>query len=203
MAQADREKFGILGVFTRLPMEMPHMNAPLNPSVFATCDLCDANEADTSGHFRVLPSVFQDYGAVRKFCGPVVTLRCPEDNTRVREAVNSPGYLETPQGRVGLVLVVDGAGSLRRALVGGNLAAAAAKNGWAGIVVDGAVRDLAELRVAQVGIRALALMPLRTAKRNEGERDVAVQVQGVWVRPGDWLYADEDGMVVSAVPLHA
>lgn len=179
------------------------MNTPMTPPAFATCDLCDANESDTSGDFRVLPPVFHDYGAVRKFCGPVVTLRCPEDNSRVREAVNSPGYLETPQGRVGQVLVVDGAGSLRRALVGGNLAAAAAKNGWAGIVVDGAVRDLAELCVAQVGIRALALMPLRTAKRNEGQRDVPVEIQGVWVRPGEWLYADEDGMVVSASALHA
>ena len=94
------------------------------------------------------------------------------------------------------------AGSLRRALVGGNLAAAAAKNGWAGIVVDGAVRDLAELRQAQVGIRALALVPLRTAKRDLGEADIPVQIQGVWVRPGDWLYADEDGIVVSARALH-
>lgn len=104
---------------------------------------------------------------------------------------------------MGRVLVVDGAGLLRRALVGGNLAAAAAKNGWAAIVVNGAVRDLAELRAAQVGIRALALMPQRTAKRDEGERDVPVQIQGVWVRPGDWLYADEDGIVVSARPLHS
>ncbi|MBK8071196.1 MAG: ribonuclease E activity regulator RraA [Ramlibacter sp.] len=160
---------------------------------FATCDLCDAHEGDTSGHFRVLPPVFRDYGSVPRFCGPVVTLRCPEDNSRVREAVNSPG-----EGRV---LVVDGAGSVRRALVGGNLAAAAAKNGWVGIVVDGAVRDVAELRAAAVGLRALALMPLRTEKRGEGQRDLPVQLQGVWVRPGDWLYADEDGIVVSSKPL--
>jgi regulator of ribonuclease activity A len=183
-------------------MEFLQMTLVAPPPAFATCDLCDANETDTTGDFRVLPPVFHDYGAVRKFCGPVVTLRSLEDNSRVREAVNSPGWLETPQGRVGRVLVVEGAGSLRRALVGGNLATAAAKNGWAGIVVDGAVRDLAELSVAQVGIRALALMPLRTAKRDEGQRDVPVQIQGVWVRPGDWLYADEDGMVVGSGPLH-
>jgi regulator of ribonuclease activity A len=88
-------------------------------------------------------------------------------------------------------------------LVGGNLAAAAARNGWAGIVVDGAVRDLAELREAQVGIRALALMPMRTAKRDEGQADIPVQIQGTWVRPGDWLYADEDGIVVAAQALHS
>ena len=172
------------------------------PLAFATCDLCDAHEADTSGALRVLPPVFHDYGAVRKFCGPVVTIRCLEDNSRVREAVNSPGTIDTPQGKVAQVLVVEGGGSLRRALVGGNLALAAAKNGWAGIVVDGAVRDVAELNVAQVGIRALALMPLRTEKRGEGQKDLPVQIQGTWVRPGDWLYADEDGMVVGAGPLH-
>ncbi len=177
------------------------MNAPTRPA-FATCDLCDAFENDTTGNFRVLPPVFSDYGAIGKFCGPVVTLRCLEDNSRVREAVNSPGFLETPEGSVGRVLVIEGAGSVRRALVGGNLAAAAARNGWAGILVDGAVRDLAELRAAKIGIRALALMPMRTAKRDEGQADIPVQIQGTWVRPGDWLYADEDGIVVAAQALH-
>ena len=164
------------------------------PSSFTTCDLCDAHEGDTSGAFRVLAPVFHDYGAVRAFAGPVHTLRALEDNSRVREAVNSPG-----EGRV---LVVDGGGSLRRALVGGNLAAAAARNGWAGIVVDGCVRDVAELNAEAVGIRALALMPLPTERRGEGQRDVAVSIQGVPVRPGDWLYADADGIVVSVQPLH-
>lgn len=96
------------------------------------------------------------------------------------------------------MLVVDGGASLRRALLGGNLGAAAARNGWAGVVIDGCVRDVAELAACAVGIRALASMPLPTERQAPGQRDVAVQVQGVWVRPGDWLYADEDGMVVSA-----
>ena len=169
---------------------------------FATCDICDAFEDDTSGDIRVLPPVFKDFGALKRFCGPVATLRCLEDNSRVRDAVNSTGYVDTPTGRVGRVLVVEGAGSVRRALVGGNLAAAAARNGWAGIVVDGAVRDVAELNQAGIGIRALALMPMRTAKRGEGQVDLPVQIQGVWVRPGDWLYADEDGIVISARPVH-
>jgi regulator of ribonuclease activity A len=98
----------------------------------------------------------------------------------------------------GKVLVVDGGGSLRRALLGGNLGAAAAKNGWAGVVIDGCVRDTAELAGHAVGIRALAAMPLPTEKRKEGQSNVAVQIQGVWVRPGDWLYADEDGIVIMA-----
>ncbi len=167
---------------------------------FATCDLCDAHKSDTDGAFRVLPPVFQDYGQRRKFCGPVVTVKCFEDNTPVKAAVESAGTLETPSGRVGRVLVVDGGGSLRRALLGGNLGAAAAKNGWAGVVIDGAVRDSAELAVCDTGIRALALMPLPTERKAPGQRDIAVQIQGVWVRPGDWLYADADGMVVMPAP---
>ena len=157
---------------------------------FATCDLCDVYKNDTTGAFRVLPPVFRDFGAVLKFSGPVTTVKCHEDNTLVKAAVDSPG-----EGRV---LVVDGGGSLRRALLGGNLGASAAKNGWAGVLIDGCVRDVAELATHRTGIRALASMPLPSEKRNEGQSDVAVQIQGVWVRPGDWLYADEDGMVVSA-----
>jgi regulator of ribonuclease activity A len=165
------------------------MNAP----DFATCDLCDAHKNDSDGAFRVLPPVFKDYGKRVRFAGRVTTVKCFEDNSLVKAALDTPG-----EGRV---LVVDGGASLRRALVGGNLGAAGAKNGWAGIVVDGCVRDSAELAACDLGIRALALMPLPTEKRNEGQRDVAVQVQGVWVRPGDWLYADEDGIVVSATAL--
>lgn len=160
---------------------------------FSTCDFCDAHKNDDSGAFRVLPPVFRDFGGLRTFSGRVSTVKCHEDNTLVKAAVDSPG-----EGRV---LVVDGGGSLRRALVGGNLGAAAARNGWAGVVVDGCVRDLAELSACQVGIRALAPLPLPTEKRNEGQRDVAVRIQGVWVRPGDWLYADEDGIVISDRPL--
>jgi regulator of ribonuclease activity A len=164
-----------------------------NPSMdFSTCDLCDAHKAsllnDGNAAFRVLPPVFRAFGGRAKFAGPVTTVKCFEDNTLVKAAAESPG--------AGRVLVVDGGASLRRALVGGNIAAAAAKNGWAGIVVDGCVRDVDELSACALGIRALALMPLPTDRRNEGQRDVPVQIQGVWVRPGDWLYADADGMVV-------
>lgn len=168
---------------------------------FSTCDLCDAHKGDFTGDFRVLPPVFRDFGAVQKFAGPVVTVKCFEDNTLVKATVNSPGFLETPQGRVAKVLVVDGGGSLRKALLGGNLGAAAARNGWAGVVIDGCVRDTAELAGQAVGIRALATMPMPTEKRQQGQADVAVQVQGVWVRPGDWLYADEDGIVVASKAL--
>ena len=168
------------------------------PMTFATCDLCDAHKSDFTGEFRVLPPVFKDYGGVKKFAGVVATVKCFEDNTFVKAAVDSQGWIDTAQGRVGKVLVVDGGASLRHALLGGNLGAAAARNGWAGVLIDGCVRDTAELATHAVGIRALAAMPLPTEKRNQGQSDVPVQVQGVWVRPGDWLYADEDGVVVSS-----
>lgn len=171
------------------------MTTPASPAPFSTCDFCDSHKAEAGGAFRVLPPVFQSLGGRATFAGPVSTVKCHEDNTQVKAAVESPG-----EGRV---LVVDGGGSLRRALVGGNLAAAAARNGWAGLVVDGCVRDVAELKEAGVGIRALAVMPLPTERRGEGQRDVAVQIQGVSVHPGDWLYADADGIVISATPLTA
>jgi regulator of ribonuclease activity A len=169
--------------------------------MLATCDLCDAHKDKSPEQFRVLPPVFRDYGAKQTFAGPVSTVKCFEDNSLVKAAVDSCGYLDTPQGRIGKVLVVDGAGSLRRALLGGNLGTAAARNGWAGVVIDGCVRDVAELAPLDVGIRALASMPLPTEKKNQGLKDLPVQIQGVWVRPGDWLYADADGMVVSATRL--
>ena len=179
--------------FLRLKF-LPLMSPPLAIS-FATCDMCDMFKNDASGSFRVLPAVFKNFGAVAKFCGAVVTVKCFEDNSLVKAAVDAFGH--------GRVLVVDGGASMRRALLGGNLAASAAKNGWAGIVIDGCVRDVAELARCPVGIRALAAMPLPTEKRQQGESGVAVQIQGVWVRPGDWLYADEDGMVVVPKPIQA
>lgn len=161
--------------------------------VLPTCDLCDRFKDDGSGGFRVLPPVFRDFGARRRFHGPVSTVKCFEDNSFVKAAVESPG-----QGRV---LVVDGGGSLRRALLGGNLGAAAARSGWAGVLIDGCVRDVAELAALDIGIRALASMPLPPQKLQQGERDVPVRVQGVWVRPGEWLVADEDGVIVTATRL--
>jgi regulator of ribonuclease activity A len=162
------------------------MTAPA--TTFSTCDLCDVHKGGAGDTFFILPPVFPDYGGLPAFSGEVATVKCFEDNSLVKAALDEPGH--------GRVLVVDGGASLRRALVGGNIAAAAAKNGWSGVVVDGAVRDAAELAATRVGIRALALIPIPTEKRQQGERDVAVQLQGVWIRPGDRLYADRDGIVV-------
>lgn len=166
------------------------------PISFSTCDFCDAHKDNHSGALRVLAPVFQDFGGVSVFAGPVVTVRCHEDNSMVKQILEK----EAGQGRV---LLVDGAASVHRALMGGSIAAAAARNGWAGVVVSGAVRDIAELRAAPMGVRALALVPMPTSRAGQGQRDVVINVGGCTVRPGEWLYADADGMVVSDRPLHA
>jgi len=153
---------------------------------FSTCDLCDALKTDPD--LRVLPPVFVDFGGRKRFAGPVSTLKCHEDNSMLKSALESVG--------AGRVLVVDGGASMRRALLGGNLGLAAVRNGWAGILIDGCVRDVNELGQLDLGILALASLPLATEKRGAGQADVVVQVQGVTVRPGDWLYADEDGALV-------
>jgi regulator of ribonuclease activity A len=152
---------------------------------FSTPDLCDAH----GDAVRVAEPVFRDFGGARRFAGEVETLRVFEDNALVRAALESRGR--------GRVLVVDGGGSVRTALVGGNLAALAARNGWSGIVVNGAVRDVAELGAAMVGIKALAASPRKSAKAGAGERGVEVRLAGVTVAPGHYLWADEDGVVVS------
>jgi regulator of ribonuclease activity A len=162
------------------------------PSHVVTGDLCDAHKADTDGSFRVFPPVYRHFGARSRFAGLISTVQCFEDNSYVKAALEEPG--------AGRVLVVDGGASLRRALVGGNIAAGAARNGWSGIVVDGCVRDSAELVLCELGIRALALVPMPTERRNVGQRDVALHLHGVWVFPGEWLVADEDGIVVMPAP---
>lgn len=157
---------------------------------FWTCDLCDEHQQDP--RLRVLPPVFMNYGARRSFSGPAVTIKCFEDNSLVVAALESPGDRR--------VLVVDAGSSLRRAMFGGQMAAAAVRNGWAGVLVDGAVRDVAELRDNDIGILALAPMPLATDRRNVGTRDVPVRIQGVLIEPGEWIYADEDGIVILPAP---
>ncbi|MEY4625155.1 MAG: hypothetical protein RL061_680 [Pseudomonadota bacterium] len=157
---------------------------------FATTDICDAHEdLITKGQLRVCAPVFKPYGGLTRFNGTAVTLKVFEDNTWVRTLLDEPG-----QGRV---LVIDGGGSTRCALVGGNLGVLAEKNNWAGIVVFGCVRDTLELAQSKVGIRALAAHPQKSVKRNVGERDLVVDIAGTVVKPGDMIYADEDGLIVS------
>ena len=156
---------------------------------FSTPDLCDVH----GDAVRVAEPVFRDFGGARRFAGEVETLRVFEDNALVRAALETPGR--------GRVLVVDGGGSVRTALVGGNLAALAAGNGWSGIVVNGAVRDVAELLAAPVGIKALAASPRKSAKAGAGERGIELRLAGLTVAPGNYLWADENGVLVADTPL--
>ena len=156
---------------------------------FSTCDLCDANaERLAAGTLTALPPLFISVGQRRAFAGPACTLKVFEDNALVRAILETPGEAR--------VLVIDGGGSVRSALVGGNLASLAADNGWAGIVVFGAVRDVDEIEDCEIGVRALALHPQRSARKGVGDKDVKVMIAGAAVEPGDWIYADADGILV-------
>jgi regulator of ribonuclease activity A len=162
---------------------------------FATTDLCDAKETLlTSGALRILPPVFRAWGRHRRFAGPVATVRCEDDNSMVRATLETPG-----EGRV---LVVDGGGSLRCALLGGNLAVLAVRNGWSGVIVDGCVRDAEEIDACELGVRALAAHPRRSDRRGRGEQGVLLEVRGVPIAPGHWCYADADGVLVSDSAVH-
>ena len=154
-----------------------------------TTDLCYAHPQAV----RVAEPIFRDFGGRVAFAGPISTLKVFEDNALVRAALEEPGN--------GRVLVVDGAGSKRTALVGGNLAQLAVKNGWDGILVFGCIRDSAEIAAADVGVKALAAHPVKSAKKGAGERDVPVTFAGVTFAPGQWLYADGDGVITAEGPL--
>ena len=150
----------------------------------ATTDLCDAHP-----EAQVCEPVFSAFGGRSAFSGPIATLKVFEDNTLVREAVGQPG-----EGRV---LVVDGGGSRRCSLFGGNLAVAAAENGWAGVVVYGCVRDVAELAAQPIGVRALGAFPRKSERGlHSGQAGLPLIFAGVVFRAGEWLCADEDGVVV-------
>lgn len=153
--------------------------------MYATADLVDAHEA-------ILQSCavpFRRYGGRARFGGPVRTLRTFEDNARLKQLLSSPGE--------GAVLVVDGGGSTRAALVGDVIAGLAVANGWAGLVLWGAVRDTVALAALDIGIVALGSNPWKSGKTGAGVVDGPVSFGGATFRPGDWVYADEDGLVVS------
>lgn len=160
---------------------------------FKTPDLCDEFEGELGKSLRVVTPMFQRYGGRPAFSGQIVTLKVFEDNSLVREA-----FAENGQGKV---LVIDGGGSLRCALVGDQLAILAQGNGWEGIVVYGCIRDSGDIGGIDIGVRALNTHPQKSIKKGVGERNIAVTFGGVTFTPGEWLYADEDGVLVSARPL--
>lgn len=156
---------------------------------FVTCDLCDENPDAVS----VMAPLLNNYGAHSAFYGPVVTVKCHEDNSVVKQQVGTPG-----EGRV---MVVDGGGSLRCALLGDMLAAKAAENGWAGLIIYGCIRDVDEIAVTPLGVQALNTIPLKSHRQGRGDLDIPVTFGGVTFTPGDYVYADNNGVIVASQPL--
>jgi regulator of ribonuclease activity A len=150
----------------------------------ATADLVDEIGTDV----RSCDAQFRQFGARSMFAGPIRTVRCFEDNALLKSVLSEPGH--------GSVLVIDGGASVHTALVGDVIAELAQSNGWAGIIVNGAVRDAAALRDIDIGIKALGTNPRKSTKTEAGERDVEVEVGGIMFVPGEIVYSDDDGIVV-------
>ena len=157
---------------------------------FTTPDLSDAHPAAQHLGFQ-----FRAFGTRERFAGPVSTVACHADNSRVTEAVAEPG-----EGRV---LLVDGQGALHRSLLGDRLAQLASDNGWAGVVVVGAIRDVEVIDAIDIGVQALGVCPVKTDKQGAGDRDIPLMLREVPVAPGDWLYADRNGILRSSEPIHS
>ncbi len=150
-----------------------------------TPDLCDDNE----GSVAAFELQFQHFGLNKSFSGQAVTVKCFEDNSVVKELVNTPGD--------GKVIVVDGGGSMRRALLGDMLAEAAVNNGWSGLVIHGCIRDVQVINTLAIGVKALGTHPMKTDKRGEGQQQINIEFGGVTVANGDYIYADENGVIVA------
>jgi regulator of ribonuclease activity A len=156
---------------------------------FSTPDLSD-DHPDT---VCVLDSIFNNYGQKKNFYGQVVTVKCFEDNSLVKEQASKNGK--------GKVMVVDGGGSLRKALLGDMIAESAMKNGWEGFVINGCIRDIDVIAQLNLGVKALGTIPLKTEKRGIGDLNVALTFAGQTIRPGEFIYADNNGILVSGKKL--
>lgn len=159
--------------------------AGISPVIFSTPDLCDQHPE----RVRVLEALFQSYGGQPRFCGEIVTVKCFEDNSRVKELAAQDG-----QDRV---MVVDGGGSLHKALLGDLIAGSALKNRWSGFLIFGCVRDVEVLATLSLGVMALNAVPLKTERRNLGEINIPVSFAGQTFHPGQYLYADRNGILVA------
>ena len=156
---------------------------------YITPDLCDAYPESV----QVLEPMFSNFGGRDSFGGEIVTIKCFEDNSRVKEQAELNGK--------GKVLVVDGGGSLRHALLGDMIAEKASKNGWEGLVIYGCIRDVDVLAQTDLGVQALASHPLKSVRRGLGDVNVPVTFAGVIFRPGEFIYADNNGVIISPVAL--
>lgn len=156
---------------------------------FVTPDLCDANPEDV----RVLAPILKNFGAKKQFCGEIVTVKCFEDNTFIKEHMANDG--------TGKVMVVDGGGSLRCALLGDLIAANGVKNNWEGIVIYGCVRDVDALATINLGVQALASIPIKSNRQGRGDLNIDVTFGGITFKAGEYVYADNNGVIISRNPL--
>ncbi len=154
-----------------------------------TPDLCDAYPELV----RVMEPMLANFGGRESFGGQIVTVKCHEDNSKVKALAATPG--------TGKVMVIDGGGSMRRALLGDMVADSAVTNGWEGIIIYGCVRDVDALALVDLGVQALGSIPLKTDKRDLGDIDIPVTFGGVTFVPGEYVYADNNGVIVAAEPL--
>ena len=142
-----------------------------------------------SDSVRILKPLFRDYGGVKSFSGKVKTIKTLDDNTKVRTALESEGN--------GDVLVIDGQASLNCALLGGNLAALASQNNWSGIIVNGCIRDSDVISGIDIGVFALSSKPIKSVKKGIGDTDIDLNFMNTTFKPGEFLYADQDGIIIS------
>lgn len=155
----------------------------------STPDLCDAHPDSV----HIVEPIFRNYGGRTSFAGEIVTIQCFEDNSRVKETANTPGH--------GKVMVVDGGGSLKKALLGDLIAQAALDNGWEGFIIYGCIRDVEPIGSMKIGVKALNSIPLKTQRKGEGEVNIPINFGGVSFRTGEYIYCDETGIIVSAQSL--
>jgi regulator of ribonuclease activity A len=156
-----------------------------NSHVISTPDIADEFPSDV----QALELDLRNLGGITHFSGEAVTVKCFEDNSLVKDLSGTPGH--------GRVMVVDGGGSRRRALLGDMLAEKAAENGWSGLVINGVVRDVDEIGEIALGVQALGTVPLKTDKLGQGQRDIPLHFGGVHILPGSWIYADNNGVLVA------
>jgi len=155
----------------------------------STPDLCDAYP-DLA---RIVDPIFRNYGGKSSFGGEIVTVKCFEDNSRVKESAGTNGE--------GKVMVIDGGGSLNKALLGDLIAEAALNNGWEGFIVFGSIRDVEPINSMEIGVKALNSIPLKTQRKGIGEINIPITFGGVTFTPGEFVYSDKTGIIVSVEPL--
>lgn len=157
---------------------------------YLTPDLCDKYP----DLVRVVEPIFKNYGGKSSFGGQIVTIKCYEDNSVVKETASTPGN--------GKIIVVDGGGSLRRALLGDLIAENAIQNGWEGFIIYGCIRDIDAIFNMNLGVKTLNTNPLKTDKKGIGDLNILVSFGGVTFKPGEYVYADSNGIIVSSKPLN-